>query len=245
MKKKIKGFVDGRVKLIKDQELKNQQTNFNYNLFSNLFNEESFIPFSTWSISPNTILHILNDITINQRQNIIEFGAGASTFYIAKLIKVLKFNSVFFSVESDEKWAAEIQRQLELYQLENYVKIIYAPLNEIQPKLAYNEQKIWYDIKILDKYMHDIENVDLVVVDGPFGGSTPYARYSAIPFLRKKLTESYSIFLDDVNRSQEREIINQWSTSLNKKVKYFDRYAIITSETNFEATPFQLTNLPL
>lgn len=35
----------------------------------------TFLPATTWSLNPSTIVHILNDILINERKNIIEFGS--------------------------------------------------------------------------------------------------------------------------------------------------------------------------
>ncbi|WP_424494768.1 hypothetical protein [Salinimicrobium sp. GXAS 041] len=245
LKKEIKRFVDARVNLIKDQQRKNQQTHFNYSQLSQLFSEDSFIPFSAWAISPNTILHVLNDISINQRKGIVEFGAGASTFYIAKLLKVLEIDAVFFSVESDEKWAKEIRRHLELYQLENYVKIVYAPLEEVTADLSYKEQKIWYCKNILQEEFQSLTYIDLVLVDGPFGGSTPYARYSAIPFLQKKLPEDCSIYLDDVNRPHEEEIAKEWKLMLKSDSRYIDRYVVLSKAQKFDVTPFHLESLPL
>src|SRR5690606_13337464 len=130
-KKRIKNFADSRIKLVKDQQRANQQVNFDFSQITQLFKEDTFIPLSAWAISPSTILHFLNDIIINKRKNIIEFGLGASTFYIAKLLKVLKLEAVFFSVESDEKWVKELRRQLQVYQLDHYVNIIHAPLVKV------------------------------------------------------------------------------------------------------------------
>jgi len=187
---------------------------------------------------------VLNDITINKRKNIIEFGAGVSTFYIAKLIKVLGLNAVFHSVESDEKWANELHRQLKIYMLEDQVKIIFAPLENIPTKLSFKEQKTWYSIPVLQDRLRNVKHFDLVLVDGPVGGSTPYARYSALPFLMDKITEDSAIFLDDVHRTQEAEIAKEWKLQLSRNIHYFDRYALISRQTNFDSSPFQLSKIP-
>lgn len=245
IKNKLKRLIDLRVKLIKDQQRLNEQTTFCYSQISQLFKEDSFIPFSAWAISPSTILHVLNDITMNNRRNIIEFGSGASTFYIAKLLKILEINATFFSVESDKKWASELERQLKIYKLEDYVKIIYAPLDVVKDEILFKDQKVWYDFKILENELIEIKEFDLVLVDGPFGGSTPYARYSTIPFLELKLANNYSIFLDDINRIHEMEIVAEWKNKLNCDVQYVDRYAVLSNSQDFDVTPFQLESIPL
>lgn len=242
IKNKIKKFVDLRVRLLINQQHVNQQINFNYNQLSQLFSQDSFIPFSAWAISPSTILHVLNDISINKRKNIIEFGSGASTLYIAKLLKTINSNAVFYSVESDKEWAKELHRQLELYAISDFVKIIYAPLSEISKDYTLGDQKTWYDTNIIDQALKDQVEFDLILVDGPFGGSTPYARYSAIPYLKGYINDETSIYLDDIHRRDEAEILVNWKNSLNVNVRKMERYAWLKKEQNFDVSPFQLEN---
>lgn len=245
IKKKLKHFIDVRIRLIKDQQRLNEQITFNYNQISQLFKEESFIPFSAWAISPSTILHVLNDIIINKRKNIIEFGAGASTFFIAKLIKTLKCESTFYSIESDKNWACELERQLKIYNLEDYVTIIYAPLVKVSEALLFKDQKKWYDLEVLKNSLKSNTEFDLIIVDGPYGGSTPFARYSAVPFLIDNLGKNYSVFLDDINRTEERLIAVEWGQMLNCNFKYIERYAVFSTAQRFDVSPFQLESLSL
>lgn len=241
LKNQIKEFVDVRVRLLRDQQHQNQQVLFNHSQLMQLFSEDSFIPFSGWAISPSTILHVVNDITINNRKNIIEFGSGASTFYIAKLLKVLKSDAVFYSVESDEKWANELKRQLQLYDISNQVNIIYAPLTKVPDNYSLKDQETWYDTQILEKTFNGKEKFDLILVDGPFGGSTPYARYSAIPFLSKRTLNQASIFLDDIQRTDEALILKEWEQLLGREAKIQERYGFFNNHTAFDVKPFQLS----
>ena len=245
LQKRIRQFVDIRVRLLKDQQRLNAQQQFNYNQLSQLFKEESFIPFSAWAISPSTILHVLNDILINKKKTIIEFGAGASTFYIAKLLKTLKMEAAFYSVESDGDWVEELQRQLAVYNLQDFVKIVHAPLSEINKEFAYKKQKAWYDIEILKKKLENVSEFDLVLVDGPVGASSAFARYSAVPYLKLKLAEKASIYLDDVNRKHEQEIIEKWNEVVGGQIKFIERYAVLNrNSAGFDVTPFKLEDFP-
>ncbi|MCF4102114.1 class I SAM-dependent methyltransferase [Gillisia sp. M10.2A] len=241
IKFKIKRFIDYRVRLLRDQQHQNQQINFDYNQLSHLFKEDSFIPFSAWAISPSTILHVLNDISINKRNRIIEFGSGASTFYIAKLIKTLKLKASFYSVESDKEWANELESLLKLYEISDFVRVIYAPLSTVPNEYKLKEQSVWYDVNKLDEALKDDAKFDLVLVDGPFGGSTPYARYSAIPYLKSLLSKNASIYLDDTNRKDEKEIIVQWLKILGFDRFDFERYSCLKPSQNFDVSPFQLS----
>lgn len=246
MIKKIKSHVNAIIDKKLDAVYRNQkllqQTNFDYIQISNLFSQDHFIPFSSWSISPSTISHVLNDIIINKRKNIVEFGAGASTFYIAKLIKTLKLDANFFSVESNETWVRELRIQLEILDIHKFVTIIYAPIvNEIPTNLLYKKQKKWYDTRVLDKELKKVR-IDLILVDGPVGISTPFARYSAIPFLCNYLSDDFSIFLDDVSRTDEKEISSVWKETLDCEIYYFGGYVLFTTSQGFDVTPYQLSS---
>tara|TARA_R100000655_G_scaffold102802_1_gene148777 strand:+ start:780 stop:1529 length:750 start_codon:yes stop_codon:yes gene_type:complete len=241
LKNKIKKIVDVRVRLLRDQQHQNQQILFNHSQLKQLFSEDCYIPFSGWAISPSTILHVLNDISINKRKCIIEFGSGASTFYIAKLLKVLKSDAVFYSVESDEKWANELKRQLQIHGVSDYVRVIYAPLKKVPENYSLEEQETWYDTQTLEENFTGQEKFDLILVDGPFGGSTPYARYSAIPFLKKLTLEHASVFLDDIHRTDEAFILKEWEELLGRKAKTEERYGFFNNNSSFDVKPFQLS----
>lgn len=241
LKKKIKDFVDKKVKEVKTHQSQSQQASLDYAQISRLFPESNFIPFTTWTISPSVILHILNDIVINKRSIIIEFGSGASTLYIAKLIQTLKLDTQFYSVESSEEWIQKMKGELTLYNLEAFVNLIHAPLNDAPEELCLQDQKLWYDTGRINDALVNVQDIDLVIVDGPFGGSTPFARYSAIPFLEARLSKNVSVFLDDTGRAYEDEIARQWAELLKLKLRNYKRYVYLTNEGGFITTPYAIS----
>lgn len=241
IKNRIDVYVDGKFKRLFNNQRKINQIQFNYSQINRLFSDAPiFIPLSEWAISPSTIAHVLNDIIVNDRKSIIEFGTGASTFYIAKLLKTNKSKASFFSVESDSDWVNKIRKQLELLDLASYVTVIYAPIQTVDTSLALGEQKLWYDVQVLDRYLQNENCFDLVLVDGPFGGITPYSRFSAVPYLKDKLAEKYVIFLDDIDREDEIVILKNWEDILQCSKQKIERYAALTSKTEFFSKPFQL-----
>lgn len=241
IKNEINNYVDSRLKALFNKQKRLSQIQFNYTQLNQLFSDTpAYIPLTKWAISPSTIAHVLNDIIVEDRKNIIEFGSGASTVYIAKLLKTNKIKASFFSVESSPDWAMKITKQLELLGLSDFVTVIIAPIKSIKSSFALGEQKVWYDIDVLCDRLISVNNIDIVLVDGPYGGLTPHARYSAIPFLKDKLAENYSIFLDDVHRKGEKNIIESWETTLNCKAKIIERYAVLNNNEEFFSKPFQL-----
>lgn len=241
LKRRLKNFVDQKVKEIKKHQNQTQQIALDYAQISRLFPESTFIPFTEWSISPSVILHILNDIVINKRRNIIEFGAGASTLYIAKLIQTLKLDAKFYSVESNADWLKKMEKELAIYNLQGIVTLIHAPLTEAHTDICLKDQKLWYDTERITNALVNVQDFDLVIVDGPYGGSTPFARYSAIPFLQERLSTNVSIFLDDTRRKHEDEIARQWADLLKLGLCNHKRYVYITNEGGFITTPYSIS----
>ena len=196
-----------------------------------------FIPETGWSMTPKALLHCLNIIQIQKASTIIEFGSGASTIYIAQILKNQGGGSVFYSVESDLEWKASIEKQLEVLGLDAYVSLVHCPIVPVSKELSYKEQQTWYDIKVLsDKIGATI--FDFVLVDGPFGGSTPYARYSAYPFLKDHSHTNTVWFLDDTGRPMEREIIQAWKAESNFNLSLYKRYGVLASASKFDASPY-------
>ncbi|MFT7072979.1 hypothetical protein [Patiriisocius sp. Uisw_017] len=209
-----------------------------YNQLLKMFDNNIFIPITNWSISPKEVIHICNDIVINNRTNIIEFGSGFSTICIAQLLKINNIKANFISIEDNSDWGAELTRILQNLKLEAYVKIVISSIKEVPRKYAKETQKIWYDTAILEEVFKNINTVDLVIVDGPFGDITPFARYSAVPFLKEKLAVNYTIFLDDSYRIEEKQIVEDWHLTLAGEVKSHKRYTCLSNEFLFDVSPY-------
>ncbi len=207
------------------------------NKLSAILPKAHFVPETGWSMTPKAVLHCLNIIQIQKASTIIEFGSGASTIYIAQILKNQGGGSVFYSVESDLEWKASIEKQLEVLGLDAYVSLVHCPIVPVSKELSYKEQQTWYDIKVLsDKIGATI--FDFVLVDGPFGGSTPYARYSAYPFLKDHSHTNTVWFLDDTGRPMEREIIQAWKAESNFNLSLYKRYGVLASASKFDASPY-------
>jgi predicted O-methyltransferase YrrM len=218
-----------------------QNENFALTSLLKLFKNEAFFPLTNWSMSPTEILHICNDILINKRVNIIEFGGGFSTLCIAKLIKTYNLDIKFTSVENDLEWVEKIKSQLKMHELEEIVNLVHAPIIPISNEFSYNGQKAWYDIESINQIVSQYNEIDLVIIDGPFGQLTPFARFSAIPVLLKKIAANYAVFLDDTNRPDEMEIAENWMKILNGDRRSFYRYTYFSSNNTFNSIPMLTT----
>ncbi len=100
--------------------------------------------------------------------------------------------------------------------LEDRVTFVYAPLTEC--KHAKNGLK-WYDEDAINAQTSSVSHFDMVLVDGPmaFRKSISLSRYPAVPYLLPRLADQYAVFLDDSNRSGEKQIAQWWKAELDAK----------------------------
>lgn len=173
------------------------------------------VPWTGWAMHPSAILTVVNDILLNERAVVVEFGSGLSTLYAAKALSYQ--NGVLISFEHDEKWAQKINKDLRELQLTSWVQVVHVELAELYMD---NQQYLWYSETSVRDYLNELNSpVDLVVVDGPPASTCSHARYPALPILKPYLNERYAIILDDVARPMEQEIVTRWEEVVTAKFK--------------------------
>jgi hypothetical protein len=83
-----------------------------------------------------------------------------------------------------------------------YVDLRHAPLVEtVTPRGTFP----WYDVSL-----NGIEQIDLLVVDGPPGNTGPHARYPALHVLGDRLASDALVLVDDTSRKDEQDMVEHW-----------------------------------
>jgi len=209
-------------------------------LLHRLFPDSTVLPFSPFSLNPNTILHIINDLQVNRRNSVIEFGTGVSTLIMAKFIKSNGLTTQILSVDHDLKWSAYIEEELIKHNCSEQVTLLVAPLCEHN-----NDQYSgkWYN-EIIVKNAMDQKTFDMLLVDGPSAGEHKHVRFSALPIIFEALEDNFIIFLDDIRRPGERKILEEWEGMFHNAKKdvivNYDVnkvYAVIKSPGGFSTNP--------
>lgn len=186
-----------------------------------------YLPVSGMSLEFKNIAYIINDITLNNRKEIIEFGSGISTIIIARLIKLNNLDCKLTSIDNNATWIEKIADSLKKEQLDEYVKLVLAPLVSEESTPA----KKWYSKDVLNSIKNN--TYDLAIVDGPImsGSAFKLIRYPALPFLYSMMAENCRVILDDANRIGENEIMQIWKTNypqfdvtiINSSIAVFSR----------------------
>jgi len=193
------------------------EDNYALSLLQPLINDYPYLPFTGSSLRPFCLAHMINDIVVNNRKKIIEFGSGISTIMIGRLIKKNNLNATLLSIEHDEKWINTLTQILKNEQIDDIIEVKHSSLKPCKLALEDNE---WYDLKTLKDYTK-AKKFDMVIIDGPpaweAGKST--ARYPAVDFISNKLSKNFSIYLDDAIRAGEQEIIKRWEADYGIRFK--------------------------
>lgn len=196
----------------------------------------TYLPWTPSALRPSAIAVILNDIIINQRRSVVEFGAGISTIFIARTLSNCPGH--LFSVEHDSEWLSIVRLALEREGLSDKVTLIHAPLVDSQWLVdsqcnigsvskgergssnvgVQNAKCDWYDRRVLDENLPD-SGIDLVIVDGPpaHRRRMRFARYPALPYVMPRLSSQRTLILDDAHRPGEHAIIEDWQARFNVK----------------------------
>lgn len=171
----------------------------------------TFLPITGYSMRPSGILALVNDVVINRRRTIVEFGPGLSTIYLARLLRSLGDGGRITSFDHDAGWLDVLQRQLAAESLAEFVTLVHAPLVAGDWGMGPAE---WYDESLVKKAVPNA--IDLLVVDGPIASDhvRRHARFPAIPVLRDRLGTRATVVLDDINRSGELDVVGRWSEQL-------------------------------
>ncbi len=184
------------------------------NLLSSLFHYGQYLPITSSSLNIHSLALIINDIVVNKRESIIEFGSGISTVVLARLIKRNELKTQILSVEEDKNWIEQIRLILEKEGLLEYANLIHAPL--VNSHIVIGQNK-WYSLEILNDLIPKNKKFDLVIVDGPsaWHPEIELSRYPALPYLLNNLFDKFSFYLDDANRNGEQKILHLWKEKFN------------------------------
>lgn len=176
-----------------------------------------YLPWPASAIAPSALLSILNDIEINGRRTIVEFGCGISTVYMAMLAK--RTGARIVSFDDNPEWVALVREWIDRISATSLCEIVVAPLKPNGHGIDGNH---WYDEAVVTDRLADL-TVDLVLVDGPIAYTQEkrLARYPALPSVVARLGDRCAVFLDDIRRSGEREIAERWAQQFGLSFEFY------------------------
>jgi len=159
-------------------------------------------PMRVWAASPDFLSLLLGIIMENKPDLVVELGSGVSTLVIAYALQK-QGSGKLLSVEHEPEYLEKTTRQVNLHGLDDYVRVIHAPLTPCQVN---GKQWKWYNMESIGIE----ENIDILVIDGPPSTVQPRSRYPAVPLLLDYFSEDVVVLLDNAARPDERAIVDEW-----------------------------------
>lgn len=159
-----------------------------------------------WAIGSGAILHVLETIEENDVDLVVECGPGASTVYVAELLRRRGSGRVI-GLEHDPEFHSIVRRDIERRGLADVADIRLAPLVDVE---VAGRTQPWYD----PAAWSDIDGIGLLLVDGPPGDTCEMARLPALPLLGPCLRSDAVVVVDDAHRADEQAAIAAWRRTL-------------------------------
>ena len=155
-----------------------------------------------WALSPRGLLQAIELVSLPEVSLVVECGSGTSTLYLARALQ-LKGSGKLVAVEHLAEYLERTEQALKEHGLSEFAEVRYAPLEEIEID---GTARMWYAASAIA----DLDDIDVLIVDGPPGTTGERARYPAYPILRPKLAPSALIIIDDAERTDEKAIVDVW-----------------------------------
>lgn len=153
--------------------------------------------------APDLLLHLANTIAVERPTLIVECGSGVSTLVMARTAQLLSRLTRVVALEHDPEYVDRSRQLLAMHDVQAFAEVRYAPL---QPVSIADHATDWYALEKIN----DLEDIDLLLVDGPPTITGPYARYPAVPLLSERMSASTIVLLDDAARKDETEVALRW-----------------------------------
>ena len=172
---------------------------------------DAYLPWSSSAVSPATAAKLCNELSINGRRTVVEFGPGLSTLVMAAWAERARQEVTIVAFEEDESWIRVLSEQMVVGDYAR-VRLVHAPLAPPGQTYPFPVER-WYSA--LGEDLPEA-SIDLVVVDGPSAYQTEwmYDRYPALHFVREHLSSRCAVVLDDAERHGEVAIVRSWAAAL-------------------------------
>ena len=180
-------------------------------------------PLRGWATSPDVLLHLHEHVMTVRPRLVVEFGSGASSLVLADALRQNSFGKLV-SIEHSDHYGGLTKEALRREHLEQWVEL---RIGELEPWTGQHlgrqegqedEAMHWYPARLLA----DLEGIDMLVVDGPPGKTCHNARYPALPAVAERLSMAATVWMDDTNRQDEKDICEAWAQRYAMTTEYLD-----------------------
>lgn len=154
-----------------------------------------------FAIDAQALGHLLALVDEQRPKRILELGSGTSSVWLGYLCRAV--GGKVISLDHMEEYFNLTRTAIGRHGLLDQVEVRLAPL---EPTECDGKVYEWYSLGALE----GINDIDLVLIDGPPASTGPEARYPALPKITNILAPNATVVLDDAHRQDEADIVQAW-----------------------------------
>lgn len=159
---------------------------------------------TSFTLRPQDAVQVVHHVSTAKPELVVECGSGMSSVWIGHAIRG-NGSGRLISLEHDPAYFHQTLRLLERNGLTEIVDLRLAELKEYPD----GSGQLWYDTAVLQ----DLQDIDLLLVDGPPAATGDQARYPAMPFFGNRMSDGGVVVLDDTDREDEQRVLRRWEES--------------------------------
>lgn len=156
--------------------------------------------------APDALLELVRIIDRTAAETVVECGSGVSTIVVARRLQQAGRGRII-ALEHLPIYAEATRAEIAAQGLGDYATVLDAPLVDVDID---GRTWPWYQIG-----PEVPEHIDALFIDGPPAGTGPLARYPALRLTRERLNPGATIYLDDGDRPDEREVARRWQAEID------------------------------
>lgn len=156
-----------------------------------------------WALDARAALHLRSLVEEYRPQRILEIGGGSSTIWLGYMCERLGVELI--SVDHHQTFYERTRLMVSRHRLTHVVDVRLGPLTQYRLDSGVYD---WYDSSAFS----GVQDIDMVLVDGPPATTGPLARFPALPVLADRLAPQALILLDDSERADEAEAVERWTS---------------------------------
>jgi len=154
-------------------------------------------------VLPDLLLLLVDAVRRIRPGLVVECGSGTSTLWLARALRHFGIDGRVVALEHDKQYATQTRQYVEDHDLTELADVRDAPLETF---LLDGTEWAWYAAAA----WKDLDEIDLLLVNGPPANTVEKTRFPALPLLADRLSRRALIVAGDLSREGEREIVADW-----------------------------------
>jgi predicted O-methyltransferase YrrM len=165
-----------------------------------------------YAVSPDACLQLIDLVEATRPRLVVELGSGLSTLAIAAALRQWSPDGRIVSIDHSVEYADRTRGLIAEHALVR-AEVRIAKLADTLHKPSAGQ---WYD----EVAFRDLDDIDLLFIDGPPAPLGRHARSPSLPVLGGRVAQGGLVILDDTLRGDDLELAERWAAAVDGKLEH-------------------------